>query len=93
MSEEDIWELARLSYSVLTVGLDYLEPTFGILEPRSVCQLLEVCGQTEEDFARAALSLKGKMMEVLTPVMEIKRAIFCRNRVISKDTFWATVLQ
>ena len=68
MSEEDIWELARLSYSVLTVGLDYLEPTFGLLEPRSVCQLLEVCGQTEEDFARAALSLKKVLLSaVLRP--------------------------
>ena len=92
VSEEDVWSLVSLSYSLLTAGLDYLEPTFGLLQPRSVCQLLQICEEASPEISQAGRELKKKMIDVFTPVMEIKRAVFCRNNIITKQQFWGSIL-
>ena len=93
VSDEDVWSLVKLSYSLLTVGLDYLEPTFGLFQPRSVCHLLEVCEEASQEVSQAARQLREKMIEVFTPVMNIKRAVFCRNNIITKHQYWGSILQ
>ena len=92
VSEEDVWSLLKLSYSLLTAGLDYLEPTFGLLQPRSLCQLLQICEEASPEVSQAGRELKEKMIEVFTPMMEIKRAVFCRNKIITKQQYWGSLL-
>ena len=92
VSEEDVWSFAKLSYSLLTASLDYLEPTFGLFQPRSVCQLLQMCEETSTEVSQAGRELKKKMIELFTPLMEIKRAVFCRNKIITKHQYWGSIL-
>ena len=93
VSDEDVWSLVKLSYSLLTVGLDYLEPTFGLFQPRTVCHLLQLCEDTSSEVSQAARELRLKMIEVFTPLMGIKRAVFCRNKIITRDQYWGSILQ
>ena len=93
VTEEDVWSLARLSWTLLTVGLDYLEPTFGLLQPRSVCQLLQICQEDSPELNQVGRELKKKMIELFTPLMGIKRAVFCRNKIITRDQYWGSILQ
>ena len=93
VSDEDVWSLVKLSYSLLTVGLDYLEPTFGLFQPSSVCHLLQLCEEPSQEVTQAASQLRKKMIEVFTPLMRIKRAVFCRNKIITKHQYWGSILQ
>ena len=93
VSEEDVWRLAQLSYTLLTAGLDYLEPTFGLFQPRSVCHLLQICEEVSPEVSQAGRELKKKMIELFTPLMGIKRAVFCRNNIITKHQYWGSILQ
>ena len=93
VSDEDVWILVKLSSSLLTVGLDYLEPTFGLFQPSSVCHLLQLCEETSQEVSLAARKLRNKMIQVFRPLMQIKRAVFCRNNIITKHQYWGSILQ
>merc|ERR1712083_913257 len=72
----------------------YLEPSFKVFSPDSLCKMFNLCHESEDRELRdiiQASKVREALVEIHTPILEVKRALMCRTVNINKK-YWEYVL-
>ena len=82
------------NYFFATVG--YFEPSFKLFERKLLCQLFDFCDKGGENYGNLkdiieASKVKEAMIEIYTPIVQVKQAIICNSNHVLK-TYWEYVL-
>jgi len=81
-------------YHFLWSCMAYLEPSFKVFSPDSLCRMFNLCHENEDRELRdiiEASKIREAMIDIHTPVLEVKRALMCRVTNINKS-YWEYVL-
>ena len=81
-------------YHFLWSCMAYLEPSFKVFSPESLCKMFNLCHENEDRELRdiiEASKIREALIDIHTPVLEVKRALMCRATNINKS-YWEYVL-
>jgi len=81
-------------YHFFITSMVYLEPSFQVFESQTLCKIFDVCIENEDrelrDIFKAA-KVREALVNIHTPILEIKRALVCRDTSINRK-YWESLL-
>ena len=81
-------------YHFFLSSMTYLEPSFKVFNPQSLCQMFNLCHKNEDIELKHIIQsskVKEAFINIHSPILEVKRALVCRDTNINRK-YWEYVL-
>jgi len=81
-------------YHFFLSSMTYLEPSFKVFNPQSLCKMFNLCHENEDRELKDIIQsskVREAFVNIHSPILEVKRALVCRDTNINRK-YWEYVL-